>query len=177
MSGVRGIDVVLVALGVVGVTIGGALLVRDRPPSRVVLVPRQLEAVAPSTTTTTTPPENPVSFLGLLGAAIRTGDTEFLVSRLHPAVIERFGEATCRAEVATLHDPTSQFTVKSVGTAETWNWTIGKQSTPIANAIPLAVTRVAYGQSLSATVHVVIIDGKGRWFNDCALATGPPPSA
>jgi hypothetical protein len=49
-----------------------------------------------STTSTLAPVESPAEFLGLLAAAYRADDVDFLVSRLNPAVIERFGEEAPR---------------------------------------------------------------------------------
>ena len=67
-----------------------------------------------STTSTLAPVESPAEFLALLAAAYRSDDVDFLASRLNPAVIERFGEEACRANLTFTPDPTAAFTVKSV---------------------------------------------------------------
>src|SRR5438105_3487397 len=59
----------------------------------------------PAPTSATVATETPAEFLDALAAALRSGDDGFLLDRLHPAVIQRFGVDLCRRHVATLHDP------------------------------------------------------------------------
>src|SRR5712692_461907 len=50
--------------------------------------------------------ESPQEFLDRLDAAVRKGDTDFRVARLHPAVIARYGEDQCRTFLAGKQDKT-----------------------------------------------------------------------
>lgn len=136
--------------------------------------------VAPTTTppgptstspTATAPSETPESFLAQLASALRTGDTKFLDARLHPAVIERFGEAACIAALPALTDPTAAFTVKSVEKPAPYEWKIGDKSTTVPDTVAVQVTRTRKGQALDVTVHVTLVDGTYRWFTDCSPVT------
>ena len=60
--------------------------------------------------TTTTPAaaasERPAAFLAELVQALRTGNTSFLLARVDPALISRYGEQACRSAIPGLFDPT-----------------------------------------------------------------------
>src|SRR5262245_3810538 len=66
--------------------------------------------------------ETPAVFLADLGTAFRRNDVDWLVRRLHPAVLARYGEDRCRTTVATFADATAQFTVVSVGSLGEYRW-------------------------------------------------------
>lgn len=111
--------------------------------------------------------ESPATFLSELASAIRTGDVTFLVSRLHPAVIQRFGIAACQAKLNTTADPTARFTVQSVSAPTTYTWTTDTRTTQVPDTISVAVTRVSFGQTSSGIVHIAAVNGQQRWFTNC----------
>src|SRR5688500_10799883 len=43
--------------------------------------------------------ETPEEFLAALATAVQEGDVDFQVERLHPAVIDRYGEDPCRTDI------------------------------------------------------------------------------
>ncbi len=127
-------------------------------------------APAESVTTTSTiaPAETPELFLGLLAAAYRSDDVDFLVSRLNPAVIERFGEEACRANLTFPPDPTAAFTVKSVSEPQPYDYKTDTRTTTVPNTLFVDVDQVGGGSTQAVTVHLTPVDGKLTWFRNCA---------
>jgi hypothetical protein len=127
--------------------------------------------VAPSvslTTTSTVPPtETPQEFLTLLATAYRKDDVDFLVSRLNPAVIDRFGVDACRANLTFPPDPTAAFTVKNVSAPMPFEYTTDTRSTTVPDTLFVDVDQVGGGSEVSVTVHLTPVDGKLTWFRNC----------
>lgn len=113
-------------------------------------------------------PGSPTVFLGQLSAAIRSGDSGFLVSNLDPAVSARFGADTCKRFLSTIQDPTANFSVVRVDPAATYRWKTGSQVTDIPGAIPVVVKRTLGGTTSTTTIHLSIVGGTYRWFTDCS---------
>jgi len=131
-----------------------------------------------TTTTTSATGETPTAFLDALAAAIRSGDVNFMLSRLNPAVVTRYGEAQCRAFLPSLTDVTAQFTVKQVGTPAPFNWatdanTPKARSTIVPNTLTIAVDDVLRGRTTAATVHVTKVGDHYTWFTNCGNPIGP----
>jgi hypothetical protein len=135
-------------------------------------------AVAATTTTvftgttmsagTTAVAETPEEFFALFSAAIRSRDAAFLVDRLHPFVLERYGDATCRAYLAQLDVPRFEARVLSTGAVQPWDWVTDGITRTVTDAIPVRVTRTENGSTYSESdTHVVRTDGRVRWFTDC----------
>ena len=122
---------------------------------------------AAATTTTGAPAETPQQFLTLLGDAIAVGGGPFLMERLHPAVIERYGADQCATSVASTPDPAVKFEVVSFGQPETYAWTTDDLTTDIPDTLTVAVTRTSSAGSGPAVVHITLVDGTYRWFTDC----------
>jgi hypothetical protein len=118
---------------------------------------------------TTTPAETPEEFLADLAAAFRASDVEFKLARLHPAVIERFGEELCRTYLSTIApDASAAFVVTSVSEPADYDWTIAGQTTTVPETVSVEVTRTANGVASAATVHLTPVDGQLRWYTDCS---------
>jgi hypothetical protein len=127
---------------------------------------------AATSTPTTVAPESAEAFLEQLAAAFRAGDVEFKMARLHPAVIERFGEDTCQTYLSSLPaDPTAAFVVHSVSEPADYAWTTQDQTTNVPDTLTVAVTRTANGTAQEATIHLTAVDGELRWYTDCLAAT------
>ena len=119
------------------------------------------------TTTSTVPAETPEVFLGLLAAAYRTDDVDFLVSRLNPAVIERFGVDACRANLTFTPDPTAAFTVKSVSEPQPYDFKTDTRTTTVPNTLFVDVDQVGGGSTQAVTVHLTPLNGQLTWFRNC----------
>jgi hypothetical protein len=128
---------------------------------------------APAPTTTVGPAETPEQFLTALGNGLATGDVDWLYSRLHPEVVKRYGETTCRAWLATLKDPASKFTVTSVGGVANYKWVTDGLSSDIPGTTSVDVVRTTSADELSLTVHITAIDNQFHWFTACADPVAP----
>lgn len=126
-----------------------------------------------STSTTAPPAEDAAQFLDALGNALRTGDTNFLVSRLNPAVIARYGSAQCLGALAGARDPSATFTVKQVSDPVDFDWTTDGKTISIAETVTVDVDRVQRGVADSASLHLVEVGGRFTWLVDCGSPIGP----
>jgi hypothetical protein len=129
-------------------------------------------AVTAGTTTTTTRPDVEAdvrAFVVDLAAAIRGGDAAFLLARLHPAVLERYGEDQCRAVTDGLASPGLDLEVLDVGAPEAWDWQLDGEtvSTRVDEAVPVRVRRTDGASSEETEIHVAETEGVLRWFTDC----------
>jgi hypothetical protein len=126
----------------------------------------------PSSTTSSTVAvrtETPDQFLADLQQAERGGDSAFLLARLHPAVIERYGEDVCRSQFASEPpDPTSTFDVVGIDHTGPWDYTSDGQTTTIPNTVFVLTNRTVHAQpAQQIQVHIAPVDGQQRWFTDC----------
>jgi hypothetical protein len=124
---------------------------------------RSANAIAPT----------PDSFLRDLSSAIRSGNSQFLFSTLNSAVIKRFGAATCRDFVKTVHDPTARYTLISAGKPSPFTYATPGVSTVVPNVIPVKVRAMRDGTNFHATLH---IGESGHpvhysWFTNCSQVT------
>jgi hypothetical protein len=122
---------------------------------------------------TTTSVESPTSFLDQLAQAMRSGDVNFMVSRLNPAVIARYGSAACRTAAGTYADPTAAFAVQSVSSPGDYTYTAAGTTSVIPNSITAQVTFTHKGPAVPITAHLSRSDaGTWTWYTNCS----PPPS-
>jgi len=116
-------------------------------------------------------PESPEVFLTALAKAEREGDAEFRFERLHPAVIERYGEDVCRGRVDEPGDPSARFEGARLDHIGPWDYTSDGATTTIDAAAFVIGERSADNQPAEqVTVHIAAIDGEYRWFTDCTPA-------
>ena len=165
-----GAGVVIAAAGVVGqVTSDGddaATGVASQSTSTTTTTDASSTTTTAAPTTTTVPPA--AAFVPELVAAIRAGDNDFKYARLHPAVIDRYGEAICRAGLSPAQ-PDFVMDVVSVGPPEAWDWVTDGVTTTIPDTIPVTVRRIGDdGTTLvEAVIHLADVEGEIRWFTDC----------
>jgi hypothetical protein len=102
-------------------------------------------------------------------SALRAGDTTILLTRLHPAVTQRYSEDACRAYLGSLRFPqaTAQVIATDPATGP-WSWETDGRATPIPDALGLQLRRTEDGVSFTeATAHIAFVNGEVRWFTDC----------
>lgn len=110
-------------------------------------------------------PETVESFLALLTDAMRRGDAATLVTRLHPAVRQRYDIADCRRLHAEA-DPTRAFVVRGV-TTEPYDWTSDDRTTRIDPALTVEVDRTVGGVTTRTVIHLARVGSTLRFFSDC----------
>ncbi len=127
-------------------------------------------APAPSLSTTSTlaPVESPAEFLGSARRGLPQRRRRLPRLPLNPAVIERFGEEACRANLTFTPDPTAAFTVKSVSAPQPYDYKTDTRTTTVPNTLFVDVDQVGGGSTQAVTVHLTPVDGKLTWFRNCA---------
>ena len=112
-------------------------------------------------------------FLNQLDEAVRKGDTDFRIARLHPAVIERYGEQQCHDFLASPQagpDPSRRDRVERVDKPEPFDFTTDDGAVPIPDAQLVLVKETFEKKTTTRELHVAKVDGEFRYFIDC----GPP---
>jgi hypothetical protein len=146
----RGIVVAVMALGlVVGGSAGSASGTSGKPEKK----------------------ESPQKFLDKLDRAVRKGDIDFRVARLHPVVIERYGEQQCRDFLASpqAQDPSRKDKVKRVDKPKPFNFTTDDGAIPVPNAQFILVTETYQKKKSQRELHLARVDGEYRYFIDCGI--------
>jgi hypothetical protein len=112
-------------------------------------------------------------FLNELDAAVRSGNVDLRLARLHPAVIARYGEQQCRDFLASQQDAKRRDRVKKVGKPESFEYSTDNQSATIADALPVQVRATIKGKKGDRNIHLARVNGQLTYFIDCGqpLAT------
>jgi hypothetical protein len=107
-------------------------------------------------------------FYDAFNSAFVAQDTASLYDRLHPAVLDQYGEAACRAyldEVVSV--PIEVNVLEVIGLGE-WDWEMDGLSTSIPETYTARVNFSAQGQTSEIETHLAIRpDGQLGWFTDC----------
>jgi hypothetical protein len=111
--------------------------------------------------------ETPEGFLPVFSAAIRTGDQRFLFERLHPAVVQFYGERACRVYLRDFIVPNSAFVYRSAGEPSEFTWVADGMATLVPDVVNVDVTAVSEGGEIDRVIHLGIVEGDLRWFADC----------
>jgi hypothetical protein len=150
------------------------------PSATAVPSPSPTESVEPSPSETPSAvptgsavDETPEEFFTRFAEAIRTGDVGFLVGRLHPVVLERYGKQQCRAAVASIaNDPNFEAKVRTVSEPAPYEFASDGQSVTVEDTLSVGVTFTNASGSSRQDAHVAYVDGELRWFTDCGDPTG-----
>lgn len=121
----------------------------------------------PGPTAAAGPTEAPEAFVRTLAEALRAGDAGFLLDRLHPAVLDRYGAEACRSYVGGVSDPTFELTVQAVSEPGPYDWELDGVSTVIPDAVTVTVERTQGGGVTTQDMHIAPSGGGWRWFTDC----------
>jgi hypothetical protein len=112
--------------------------------------------------------ETPEAFFEKLSTAIRDRDSEFLFERLHPFVIDRYGDAACRAYLGQLAVPAYDAHVAAVGASGRWDWSTDNLTRSVLDATTVQLRTTNDGVSFrEAEGHVVVGRKVVSWFTDC----------
>lgn len=131
-------------------------------------------AASSSTTPTTNASEQPAAFLAAFVQALRGGDANFLVNRLVPEVIARYGEHACRTSIHNLFDATAALTLRSTTGPATFAYAGDGKSVAVPDVYTFTVDGTVGGQSATRQYHLALIDGRFHIFLDCG---SPLPGA
>lgn len=133
--------------------------------------PTETPTATPSPTPTPTPSPDAVAvaraFYATLVAGIRAADADRLIALLHPATLERYGQAACEANLGSLEDPAFDIVVSSVDAPADWAYVTDERTTTIPSAWTVHATFTSQGETSERELHVAMVDGELRWFTDC----------
>ena len=122
-----------------------------------------------TTTTTTTPPETLEEFVVAYRAALDDDDVAFLVSRLHPRIIEIQGEELCRAwverEVVNLND--YQIVGEISGPADEMFTAPDGSQFAIADTFSTTVTFTIQGENFESEAGFALVESVMHWLGTC----------
>ena len=110
------------------------------------------------------------AFLPQFSHAMQIADVDFLTRSLDPAVLGRYGESQCRADIAAVPaDPTANFVLKGFTSGpEPFTYTSDGQSAVVSNTYDVAVSRTATGSTADSSLHLSVdASGAVHWFTDC----------
>ena len=127
-----------------------------------------------SSSTTHAVNEKPEAFLAELVHAQQVGDQAFLYTRLHPAVLARYGSAQCQAATSTFKDPSLALHLVSVSGPAQYAYESDGHSVSVPNVYTLHVTGTEDNQPVTRDVHLALVDHRFRIFTDCGT---PLPNA
>lgn len=183
--------VLLVAFGVIGLFMGGAddepvagpsvdtteapsvTSPTTDPPSTTTTaaVPPSTSTsttTAPTTTTTTVPPETVEGFVVAFGTALDADDLDFVFSRLHPAVIDAYGEDLCLAwterEILALENYQMTGTHTELGRSTV---DLPGGAVPVEELFEVPISFVFQGSSFEDTASYAREDGIVFWLGNC----------
>jgi hypothetical protein len=106
-------------------------------------------------------------FLDELDAAVREGNTDVRMARLHPAVIARYGEDQCRAFIAGQQDTTRRNRVQRVGTARPYAYATDNLSATIPDTVPVFVRATINKKKGERNLNLARVNGQLTYFIDC----------
>jgi hypothetical protein len=160
------IGALLLLTGAIGLALTPASRETTRPDS-----PSSEPTGSPTAEPTEEPTEEPVEtveeFVAAFNGAQANGNVRFLLARLHPEVIERYGRPQCREylrEVAgTVRDVEIRRT-SELGQAE---YATDGESVTVTDAYTLRISFTANGVPTRGRMTLGLIDTEIHWFTDC----------
>lgn len=185
----RNLGSALMIIGLAAVAIGGAeglRILRDGGAGRVAAVDASSEAppadagtpVDDATDASESPAvESPAPvhvdgvtrrFVETFVGWLRASDGESLLAALHPAVIARYGEATCRNYTNGLAvDERFTIEVDTVTSVPRWDYETDGLSLRLTDVVRVNGRRILDGQTSPDEFHFAQLEGTYHWFTDC----------
>jgi hypothetical protein len=154
--GLRWLGAALVVVGVLGLVFGWGSTTTTRR-----------SGATAGTGTTASPAETPESFLAAFVSALKAGDRTFLLGRLDPAVIDRYGTAQCQTYLAGFADPNATLRLVGVTGPAPFDYASDGLTRRVAGTYTLSVDGTLQGGTGPRQLHFALVDGHFRFFVDC----------
>ena len=155
---------------VVGIT--GAVAGWGGSTTKLVIGSTPAGAISPTFTAPKPGPEKATAFVKQLDKAIRSGDTTYLFSHLHPAVIARYGVNQCQQYLSSFDRSVRREVRSSPSAPGAYDYTTDGQNTNVPDVVAIAVDLVGPSGTQRVALHTAEVDGTYRWFTDCGTPTG-----
>jgi hypothetical protein len=118
----------------------------------------------------TTREETIQAFAAKLSEAFRTENWGFALERVHPVVIDLYGQPLCATYLRDQADPSFNINVTASTGPEAWNWERDERITSLENVYEVSAYITAREQTTFSTLHFVQVeDGTFRWLTDCGV--------
>lgn len=121
--------------------------------------------------------ETPEGFFAALGEAFRSGDARFLTSRLHQAVLDRYGDEQCRTALRNTVVPDYAVEILSVAEEEAaFVYETDGLRRRVHGATTVRVRFTQDGETFTETDTHIVLDGdRYRWLTDCGTPLAGAP--
>jgi hypothetical protein len=116
---------------------------------------------------TTQTGETVAAFLARWTAAFRADDSAFLVDRLNPIVIARYGVPACLQAIHRQLDPAEVNVLRSSSGPATWIWVASGLSAQVPDVYTANIDRTFKGETTPVTFHFALVSGTLTWFDAC----------
>lgn len=108
------------------------------------------------------------AFFQAFNAAQAGSNSEAMLSMLHPAVLELYGDAACTDYLAGIVDPSVAIEPLSAVETGSWDWERDGVTTAIDNTFTVQAELTAGDETSEAELHLAVRpDGSLGWFTDC----------
>jgi hypothetical protein len=176
---VKGLAVALMVVGVLAAA-GGALGLATKGGGTPAAVASATPSASPSPPASGSPSsavspspsasavtETPQQFLPLFAKAIRRGSVVFLLDRLHPVVIDTYGEGQCRTYLQRFRDRTAAYKILSMSARMQYIYSPDGLAIRVDDVFSVRVNRTANGSTSTVIIHLGLVGDQIRWFTDC----------
>ncbi len=176
MGGRQVLGAALAALGLISIVVGAVQLVVDdeggsvaaRPSPSIEPTGSPTPTGSPSAEPTEEPAETPEEFYAALSAAIVGGNQRFLITRLHPFTLERYGARQCRTYLLGLQVPGWELEVLSLEGEGPFVYETDGLQRDVEGATTVRIRFTEDGSTFTETDgHIVLVGNRYRWFTDC----------
>jgi hypothetical protein len=166
--------IVALVLGILADVVGitGAVAGWGGSTTKLVIGSAPAGAIAPTPTAPKQAVDEATDFVKQLDKAIRSGDTAYLFSHLHPAVIARYGAQQCRQYLSSFDRSIRRELRSSPSAPGTYAYTTDGKTTNVPDVVAIAVDLVGPAGPQRVALHTAKVDGTYRWFTDCGTPTG-----
>jgi hypothetical protein len=166
--------IVALVLGILADVVGitGAVAGWGGSTTNLVISSTPAGAISPTPTAPKPAPDEASAFVKQLDKAIRSGDTTYLFTHLHPAVIARYGATQCQQYLSSFDRSIRRGVRSSPSAPGDYAYTTDGKTTNVPDVVAIAVDLVGPSGTQRVALHTAQVDGTYRWFTDCGSPTG-----
>jgi hypothetical protein len=121
----------------------------------------------PAEEPTEEPAETPEAFVASFNRAQEEEDVRFLLSRLHPEVIQRYGRAQCREYLGEVAGTVGDVEIIRASGPRQAEYATDDQMVTIENARVLRISLTANDEPTTGRMTLAVVGDELRWFTDC----------
>jgi hypothetical protein len=143
------------------------------------LTPATREAAAPGPSPSPSPVGSPTeepaeqraetveAFVASFNRAQEDENARFLLARLHPEVLQRYGKGQCRAYLREVAGTVGDVEVRRASELGRAEYSTDGQTVTVSDAYTLRIAFTANGEPVRGRMTLALVDDRLRWFSDC----------